>query len=62
MKVKGFSNAGWGEKLGFKKENKLPHKKARHEGEWSQGQNISKGSLIFKPKIIDSNMKKGVPM
>jgi hypothetical protein len=33
MKVKGFLDVGWGEKFGFKKEKKLPHKKARHEGE-----------------------------
>jgi hypothetical protein len=34
-KVEGFSNLGRGEKLGFKKENKFPHNKARHEGEWN---------------------------
>jgi hypothetical protein len=32
MKVESFSNVGWGEKSKFKKENKFPHKKARHEG------------------------------
>ncbi len=32
MKVECFSNVGWGEKSGFKKENKSPHKKACHEG------------------------------
>ncbi len=37
MKVEGFSNVGWGEKYGFKKDNKFPHKKACHEGEWTQG-------------------------
>jgi hypothetical protein len=26
---------GWGEKSGFKKENKFPHKQAHHEGEWN---------------------------
>ncbi len=33
MKVEGFSDVGWGEKFRFKKENKFPHKKARHEGD-----------------------------
>jgi hypothetical protein len=36
MKVEGFSDVGRGEKFGFKKENKFPHKKAHHEGEWNQ--------------------------
>jgi hypothetical protein len=35
MKVEGFSNVGWGEKFGFKKENKFFHKNACHEGEWN---------------------------
>jgi hypothetical protein len=35
MKVEGFSDVGRGEKFGFKKDNKFPHKKARHEGEWN---------------------------
>jgi len=35
MKMEGFSDVGRGEKFGFKKENKFPHKKARHEGEWN---------------------------
>ncbi len=47
MKVKGFSNVGWGVKSGFEKDNKFPHKKARHEGEWNRRQNTSKGE---KPK------------
>jgi hypothetical protein len=47
MKVEGFSNVGRGEKFGFKKDNKFPHKKARHEREWDQGQDTSKGE---KPK------------
>jgi hypothetical protein len=34
-KVEGFLDVGWGEKFGFKKKNKFPHKKAHHEGEWS---------------------------
>ncbi len=37
MKVEGFSDVGWGEKSGFKRENKFLHKKARHEGEWNRG-------------------------
>jgi hypothetical protein len=32
MKMEGFLDVGRGEKSGFKKENKFPHKKARHEG------------------------------
>jgi hypothetical protein len=47
QKVKGFSDVGQGEKSEFKIEKKFPHKKARHEGEWNQGQDISKGE---KPK------------
>ncbi len=47
MKVKGFSDVGRGEKFGIKKDNKFPHKKAHHEGEWNRGQDISKGE---KPK------------
>ncbi len=47
MKVESFSNVGRGEKSRFKKDNKFPHKKARHEGEWNRGQNTSKGE---KPK------------
>jgi hypothetical protein len=35
MKMEGFLDVEQGEKLGFKKENKFPHKKACHEGEWS---------------------------
>ncbi len=37
MKVEGFSDVGRGKKSGFKKENKFPHKKAHHEGEWNRG-------------------------
>jgi len=33
MKMEGFLDVGRGEKLGFKKDNKFPHKKAHHEGE-----------------------------
>ncbi len=43
MKVEGFLDVGRGEKFGFKKDNKFPHKKARHEGEWNRGQKTSKG-------------------
>jgi hypothetical protein len=43
MKVEGFSNVGWGEKCGFKRDSKLLHKKASHEGEWNLGQNTFKG-------------------
>jgi len=47
MKVEGFSDVGRGEKSGFKRDSKFPHKKARLEGEWNRGQNTSKGE---KPK------------
>jgi hypothetical protein len=47
MKMEGFSDVGWSEKYGVKKENKFPHKKAHHEREWNHGQDISKGE---KPK------------
>jgi hypothetical protein len=33
--MEGFSDVGWGEKFGFKKENKFLQKKAHHEEEWS---------------------------
>ncbi len=66
MKVEGFSDVGWGEKFGFKNENKFHHKKARHEGEWSRGQDTPKGEKPkhfqgsrFKPK--GNFIKKGVP-
>ncbi len=36
--MEGFSNVGWGEKSGFKKDNKFFHKKPRHDGEWNRGQ------------------------
>ncbi len=42
MKVEGFLDVGWGEKSGFKKD-KFLHKKPRHEGEWNQGQDASRG-------------------
>ncbi len=51
MKMEGFSDVRRCEKPGFKKDNKFPHKKARHEGEWSQRQNTSKGE---KPKQFQS--------
>jgi hypothetical protein len=65
MKVEGFLDVGWGKKFEFKKENKFPRKKARHEGEWNRGQDTSKGEkpkqfqgLGFKPK--GNFVKKGV--
>ncbi len=42
MKVEGFSDVGWGEKFGFKRENKFLHTKAHHEGEWNRRQDSSK--------------------
>jgi len=66
MKVEGFSDVGRGEKSGFKRDNKFPHKKARHEREWSRGQDTSKGEKPkqlqgsgFKPK--GNFVKKGAP-
>jgi hypothetical protein len=47
MKVESFSDVGRGEKSGFKRDSKFPHKMARHEGEWNRGQDTSKGE---KPK------------
>jgi hypothetical protein len=47
MKVEGFSDVGHGEKSRFKRDNKFPHEKARHEGEWNRGQDTLKGE---KPK------------
>jgi hypothetical protein len=67
MKMQGFSDVEWGEKYGFKKENKFPHEKARHEGKWNQGQDTSKGEkpkqfqgFSFKPK--ETFVKKGAPL
>jgi hypothetical protein len=37
-KVNNFSDVGWSDKSGFKKDNKFLHKKPRHEGEWNRGQ------------------------
>jgi hypothetical protein len=66
MKVEGFSDVGRGEKSGFKKDSKFPHKKACHEGEWNRGQDTSKGEKPkqfqgsgFKPK--GNFVKKGAP-
>jgi hypothetical protein len=65
-KVEGFSDVGWGEKFGFKKDNKSFHKKLRHDGEWNRGQGSptkDKPKEIqgsgFKPKGI--SVKKGAP-
>jgi hypothetical protein len=57
MKVEGFSNVGWGEKSGFKKDNKFPHKKAHYEGEWNRRQNTSKGESLNNSKALVSNPK-----
>jgi hypothetical protein len=46
MKMKGFLDVGWGENSGFKRDNKFPHKKARHEREWNRSQNTSKGKKL----------------
>jgi len=66
MKVEGFLDVGQGEKFGFKRDSKFPHKKARHEREWNRGQDTSKGEKpkqfqgsSFKPK--GNFVKKGVP-
>jgi hypothetical protein len=37
-KVEGFLDVGRSEKSRFKKDNKFPHKKSRHDGEWNRGQ------------------------
>jgi hypothetical protein len=58
MKVKGFSDVGWGEKSAFKKEKKFSHKKAHHEGEWIRRQDLSKGENINNFKAQVSNPKK----
>ncbi len=64
--MEGFSDVGWSEKFGFKKDNKFLHKKPRHDKEWNRGQ----GRLIkdkpkqsqgtrFKPR--GNFVKKGAP-
>ncbi len=35
MKVEGFSDVGWGEKSGFKKDNKFFHRKLCRERKWN---------------------------
>jgi hypothetical protein len=55
-KVEGFLNVRRGEKFGFKKENKFPHKKAHYEREWNQRRNKGEKSkqfqgLGFKPNF-----------
>jgi len=57
MKVEGFSDVGWGEKSGFKKEKKFPHKKTHHEGEWNRGQEPQKGKSPNNSKARTSNPK-----
>jgi hypothetical protein len=66
MKVEGFSDVGWGEKSGFKKDNKFLHKKPHHEGEWNHQQRRPRKEKPkhfqgsgFKPK--GNFVKKGVP-
>jgi hypothetical protein len=66
MKVEGFSDARWGEKSGFKKDNKFLHMKPRHEGEWNRGQRSPRKEKPkhfqgsgFKPK--GNFVKKGAP-
>jgi len=67
MKMEGFLDVGRGFKFMFKKKKKILHKKAHHEGEWNQGQEVSKGE---KPKQFQSPnfkrkkkfVKKGVPL
>jgi hypothetical protein len=57
VKVEGFSDVGQGEKFKFKKENKFHHKKARHEREWSRGQDTPKGESPNTSKVQGSNPK-----
>jgi hypothetical protein len=65
-KVEGFSDVGRGEKSGFKKDNKFPHKKPRHDGKWNREQGSPTKDKPkqfqgagFKPK--GNFVKKGVP-
>jgi hypothetical protein len=65
MKVEGFLDVGWGEKSGFKKDNKFFHKNPRYEGEWNRRQDSPRKekpkqfqSSGFKPK--GNFVKKGV--
>jgi hypothetical protein len=52
MKVEGFLNVGRGEKPGFKKDNKFPHKKAHHERERKNLNNFK--IRVSNPKGISS--------
>ncbi len=65
--MEGLLEVGQSEKFKVKKDNNFSHKKARHEGGWNHGQDISKGekpkqfqSSNFKPK--GNLVKKGVPL
>jgi hypothetical protein len=66
MKVQGFLDVGWGEKLGFNKDNKFLHKKLHHEGVWNRRQDNPKKEM---PKQFQSSgskpkgnfVKKGAP-
>jgi hypothetical protein len=65
-KVENFSDVGWSDKSGFKKDNKFFHKKSRHEGEWNWGQG---SPTKDKPKQFQGSgskpkgsfVKKGAP-
>jgi hypothetical protein len=57
IKVEGFSDVGRGEKSRFKKDNKFPHKKAHHEGEWNQGKIPQKEKNLNNLKARVSNPK-----
>jgi hypothetical protein len=66
MKMEGFLDVGWSEKSKFKKDNKFLQKELRHEGEWNQGQDPSRGEKPkqfqgsrFKPK--GNFVKKAAP-
>jgi hypothetical protein len=66
MKVENFSDVGWSDKSGFKKDNKFLHKKPKHEGEWNRGQG---SPTKDKPKQFQGSgfklkgnfVKKGAP-
>jgi len=64
MKVEGFLDVGYGEKLGFKKDNKFPPKKACHEGNGTEGKISPKGkgpnnfkAWVSNPKEISSRKR-----
>ncbi len=64
--MEGFLDVGRSEKSGFKKDNKFPHQKPRHDSEWNRGQGSPTKDKPkqfqgagFKPK--KNFMKKGAP-